>query len=215
MIEEVHDASGQRLEIPRTEKTGKLQTSGKVWAEHADLHPFLASWLAVKDQSKLGQFFSHLREPVVHPRYRNLLRTGRTSCSNPNVQQIPRDSQFRQAFIPSPGHYLLAVDFSCIELRTLAAHCLKAFNRSELASVIRAGRDPHAHTAAMIVGVPFEEFLGWKNDEAVSELNGKVQRARTISRKLGSSPSRSTSACPAAWAPRAWWPTPVTPTRST
>ncbi len=178
VIDEIREATGQELEIPTTERTGKLQSSSKVWAEHAHRHPFLENWLAMKDLAKLCQFFSALREPVVHPRYRHLLRTGRTGCSRPNVQQIPRDDQFRQAFVPSPGHFLLAVDFSFIELRTLAAHCLKVYGRSELANVIRTGRDPHAYTAAMIVGVPFEEFLGWKDDETVIELNGKTQARR-------------------------------------
>jgi DNA polymerase family A/3'-5' exonuclease len=179
VIDEIRESTGQELAIPTTERTGKLQTSGKVWAEHAHLHPFLECWLSLKDQAKLCQFFVALREPVVRPRYRHLLRTGRTGCSRPNIQQIPRDGQFRQAFVPSPGHLLLAVDFSFIELRTLAAHCLKVYGQSELAKVIRAGSDPHAHTAAMIVGVPYEDFLGWKDDATVIELNGKTQARKT------------------------------------
>ena len=198
VIDEIHKATGQEIEIPRTEKTGKLQVSAKVWAEHAHLHPFLENWLAMKDLAKLCQFFSALREPVVHPRYRHLLRTGRTGCSKPNIQQIPRDGQFRQAFVPSPGHLLLAVDFSFIELRTLAAHCLRVYGRPELANVIKAGRDPHAHTAAMIVGVPFEDFLAWKTDESVIELNGKTQAQAPFQ---GGPPARQTGEF---W--RAGWP---------
>jgi hypothetical protein len=41
MMDEVHEKTGQKLAIPTTEKTGKLQTSEKAWAEHAHLHPFL------------------------------------------------------------------------------------------------------------------------------------------------------------------------------
>lgn len=174
VLDKAHQATGRTLAIPTTARTGKLSTSAKAWAEHTDLDPFIGKWLQLKDRAKLVQFFAGLQAPVVHPRYRPLLRTGRTACSRPNIQQIPREGPFRRAFIPAPGHFLLAVDYSFIELRTLAAHCLKLYGHSELASVIRDGRDPHAHTAAMIVGIPYEEFLTWKDEETPIELNGLV-----------------------------------------
>jgi DNA polymerase-1 len=103
----------------------------------------------------------------VHPHYTTLVRSGRTSCAAPNIQQVPRGSSFRQAFIPSPGHFLLAVDYSFIELRTLATICLRRYGESRLAEVILAGKDPHEHTAALIMqNMPPEEFQGWKKDPA-------------------------------------------------
>ena len=134
VIDEVRETTGRELVIPTTERTGKLQTSAKVWAEHAHLHPFVEKWLAVKDQSKLCQFFAAPAASRSSTRGIAICcGPGRTGCSRPNIQQIPRDGQFRQAFVPAPGHFLLAVDFSFIELRTLAAHCLKVYGRSELA----------------------------------------------------------------------------------
>jgi DNA polymerase I-like protein with 3'-5' exonuclease and polymerase domains len=111
------------------------------------------------------------RQPfvTVHPSYSVMVRTGRTSCSKPNVQQIPKDSAFRQSFVAPPGYLLLAVDYSFIELRTFAATALHRYGWSDMADVIKAGVDPHAHTAAMMLGVPLEEFLTWKNNETVAE----------------------------------------------
>jgi hypothetical protein len=106
---------------------------------------------------------------VVHPSYNVMVRTGRTSCSSPNVQQVPKDGAFRQAFVASPGHHLLAVDYSFIELCTFAATALRRYGWSDMADVIKAGVDPHAHTAAMMLGVPVEEFMTWKGNEAVGE----------------------------------------------
>ena len=60
----------------------------------------------------------------------------------------------------------------------------------------------------MIVGVPLEEFMGWKDDETEVELNGKTQARKHHSRRPASSPSRSISACPVVWARPAWSPTP-------
>jgi hypothetical protein len=104
---------------------------------------------------------------TVHPSYSVLVRTGRTSCSAPNIQQIPRDGTFRQAFVASPGHWLLAVDYSFIELVTFAATAIHRYGRSTMADIIKAGTDPHAYTASMMLGVPLEEFLSWKDNDTV------------------------------------------------
>jgi hypothetical protein len=172
-LEEVGRGTGRTPPIPRTSKG--LSRSLKVWSGHAGSHPFLAAWVAYEGLTKLCQFFAGLYRPVVHPRYRVLLRTGRTACSGPNVQQVPRAGPFRQAFVPRPGHLLLAVDYAAVELRTLAAVCLKRYGRSVLADVLRRGVDPHCYTAALILGVPPDEFMGWKGDATVAEVNGVRQ----------------------------------------
>lgn len=46
--------------------------------------------------------------------------TGRFSCSNPNLQQIPQDSTHRNCFRAEEGNTLLSLDYSQIELRILA-----------------------------------------------------------------------------------------------
>lgn len=111
------------------------------------------------------------RQPsyMVHPTYNVMIRSGRTSCSAPNLQQVPRDSAFRQAFMAPAGYFMLIADYSFIELRTFAATALHRFGWSKMGDVIKAGVDPHAHTAAMMLDVPVEEFLSWKDNETVAE----------------------------------------------
>ena len=46
--------------------------------------------------------------------------TGRFSCSNPNLQQIPHDGSHRNCFKAEEGNTLLSLDYSQIELRILA-----------------------------------------------------------------------------------------------
>lgn len=75
--------------------------------------------------------------------------TSRFSCANPALQQIPRDKEFRGAFIPSPGMAMIQADYSAMELRYLAyaTKCvpmLDAFN---------TGVDLHTRTAALMYGV--------------------------------------------------------------
>jgi hypothetical protein len=111
------------------------------------------------------------RQPTctIHPSYSVLVRSGRVSCSAPNIQQVPRDSGFRQSFMASLGSFILAVDYSFIELCTFAATALHKYGWSDMATVIKARVDPDAHTGAMILGVPADEFMSWKNDETVAE----------------------------------------------
>jgi hypothetical protein len=48
---------------------------------------------------------------------------------------------------------------------TLAAVCEARYGRSVLADVIRAGRDPHAYSAAVLMGRDPDEFLGLKRTD--------------------------------------------------
>lgn len=59
-------------------------------------------------------------------------RTGRLSCEEPNLQQIPRSSsndwngKLKQAFIPEDGYELWEFDFSQLELRLGSAYAKEA-----------------------------------------------------------------------------------------
>lgn len=69
--------------------------------------------------------------------------TGRLSCANPNLQQIPRVSdkpwhgQVKKAFIPAEGYRLYEADFSQAELRLSAAYA----KEQALLNVFEEGRD--------------------------------------------------------------------------
>ena len=80
----------------------------------------------------------------IHPEFKQTsTATGRSSCANPNLQNVPRDGELRKMFVASPGHRLVVIDFSQLELRVYAtlaqdAAMLKAF---------ADGRDIHQETA--------------------------------------------------------------------
>jgi DNA polymerase-1 len=83
--------------------------------------------------------------------------TGRIASSEPNLQNIPIRSELgrkvRKAFIASPDHVLLSIDYSQVELRIVASI---AGDEAMLAT-FRAGLDIHAATAAAIYGVPLSK----------------------------------------------------------
>ena len=68
-----------------------------------------------------------------HPSYKQHgTVTGRPSCSDPNMFQIPRDSDIKEFFLPEEGCELWEIDYNTIELRLIAVYSqdprlLKAF----------------------------------------------------------------------------------------
>ncbi len=124
---------------------------------------FLRSWLELRDPNN-----------VIHATYNvGFVKTGRLSSSNPNVQQI--SARLKPAFVPRPGHVLLDLDYSQVELRVAAfvsrsAPMIEAFQR---------GDDLHRLLAAKIAG---------KAPEDVTSLERKRAKAGNFGLLYGMSP---------------------------
>ena len=144
---------------PLTTPTGKTTTSvNKFWYQFRGNHPLIEAYCSYTEVTKLRTFLNDLADPVIHPLYKTFVRSGRTSCRSPSIQQLPRGSGVREVVIARPGHLLLIIDYSAIELRTLAAVCYSRYGFSKLGDIIKAGTDPHAYTAAMFAGVGLDQF---------------------------------------------------------
>lgn len=72
--------------------------------------------------------------------------TGRLSCADPNMQQIPRDSPIKSLFLPDPGNQLWEIDFKNIEMRLAAVYS----QEESLIETFRAEGDVHQLTADLI-----------------------------------------------------------------
>lgn len=88
--------------------------------------------------------------------------TGRTSCSNPNLQNIPDASHvgydIRRAFIAEEGWTFLEADFSQLELRVAAL-----FSQDPvLLDVYRQGGDIHQEVAFMLWNKPKEDVTKYE-----------------------------------------------------
>jgi hypothetical protein len=175
----------EELEIPRTPRTGKLLTKAAVWKDQVFHHRFILHWLGLQDLAKHVQFLVSLRDPVIRPEYSPLVRTGRTAARSPNIQQMPREEWFREIFEARPGYLLAALDYSAIELVTLAATCQARFGKSRLAEVLRDGIDPHAYTAARFMGVDPQEFVSWKSGTEEQQIKFKTWRQHAKSINFG------------------------------
>lgn len=162
----------EKLKLPVQKKTKKktgYSTDIDVLTKLADKHELPAMILRYRSIAKLKSTYSDALRQLVHPDTgrihtsfnQGITATGRLSSSDPNLQNIPiRSSEgkkIREAFIPEKGHFLVAADYSQIELRILA-HCaedailIEAFTNDE---------DIHTRTASEV----FQTLPGFVSDE--------------------------------------------------
>jgi DNA polymerase-1 len=117
------------LKCPKQTATGKRSVDSESLKEIA--HPLAVKILEHRSIDKLASTFikvlpKHADENGrIHPEFKPLgAATGRFSCADPNVQQIPGRSELgkaiRRAFICEPDNKLIVADFSQMELRVLA-----------------------------------------------------------------------------------------------
>ena len=130
-------------------------TSKQDLAPHAN-HPLVRAISAYRKAAKsLSSFLYPIPEMIhpktgrLHPRYGQIgAWSGRMSCGNPNIQQIPRSKAFRACFTAPDGRKLIIADYSQIELRAAAE--ITGDQRMKLA--YQKGDDLHTLTASLMVG---------------------------------------------------------------
>lgn len=127
----------------------------------ANDYPVIAKLLEYRSVAKgLTSFGENILEFIkpqtgrIHSDFRQIgAPTGRFSCSNPNLQQIPHGEEYRRAFIAPEGKKLIVADYSQIELRILAD-----FSADEnFINAFISGADFHATTAAQVFNVKPED----------------------------------------------------------
>jgi DNA polymerase I-like protein with 3'-5' exonuclease and polymerase domains len=110
------------------------------------------------------------------------------NCTNPNIQQIPHEDEFRRCFVAEEGHVLVIADYSQIELRILA----EVSDDPAFVSAFRKGEDLHRVTAATMYGVPMEEVTKEQRSDAKRINFGLMygRGARSLSAQLGTDEER-------------------------
>lgn len=85
-------------------------------------------------------------------------KTGRLSCREPNLQQIPRKGEAKYLIVPPPGFAYIEADLSQAELRTIASLLETRCKDSRMADAFRNGTDLHAQTADAMGLFKYMEF---------------------------------------------------------
>jgi len=144
------------IEFPKT-ATGKISTDETALAEFPTDHPFLKALKTYKGHEKLLSTYltdKHIHpDGRVHPRFNVLMRTGRTSASKPNTQNLPKFPGVREMYVCPEDHYLLAADYSQQELGALAHSCHVRFGESRMRDVINAGLDLHSWATLKVLRI--------------------------------------------------------------
>lgn len=146
-------------------KTGQYATSEDVLEKHKHDHPIVPLILEYRQLRKLKSTYVDAlptycdqNDGRIHTNFmQTVTATGRLSSNNPNLQNIPirseKGREIRRAFVSrDKDHKLMAVDYSQIELRIIAA----LSEDPNMIQSFRDGLDIHAATAAKVYGVSIE-----------------------------------------------------------
>lgn len=152
-----------KLQLPSSKKTKTgISTDSEVLEELAAIHPLPAKIIDYRQYAKLKNTYVEGLATMVCPRtgrvhasfHQAVTATGRLSCSDPNLQNIPvrteEGREIRSAFVAEEGWRLISADYSQIELRMLAH-----FSQDErLCEAFHRDEDIHTAVAAEVFGVP-------------------------------------------------------------
>src|SRR5262249_38059839 len=106
----------------------------------------------------------YVQKGRIFPHWRQIgADTGRMACSEPNLQNLPRDPAYRRCFIAPPGRVLIKPDYSQIELRIAA----KLAGEDRMIAAYQQGQDLHALTASLVLGKPAADIT--KDDRQIAK----------------------------------------------
>ena len=159
----LYDHMGLGTKIKKTASGGR-STNAEMLESIKDEHQIIGKIINFREVSKV---FNTYIEPLhnfilpdgrVHPRFLQAgAATGRFSCENPNMQNIPRNTEiglaFRKVFVAKKGNVFISADYSQIDLRAAAI----LSGDKKLMDIFNNDIDIHAGVAAQVLGKKIEE----------------------------------------------------------
>ncbi len=154
-----------RLHLPIIKKTKSgYSTDAEVLEKLEEEHPIINKILEYRTISKLKSTYADGLLPLIkddgriHASFnQTITATGRLSCSDPNLQNIPVRTdlgrEFRKIFVAPKGYKLIDADYSQIELRILA----HISGDDNMVNAFNMGEDIHKITASQVFEVPLDQ----------------------------------------------------------
>lgn len=147
---------GLGIELPKTDKGNYKTDETTIEKIH---HPATEALLEYREYDKIlstygESFIAHLHPFTnrIHPDFGQIgTETGRFSCKDPNVQNIPQE--FRTCIGDVSDWLIVGGDYANIELRIIA----ELSNDAALLKAFSLGDDPHKSTAAIMFNIPIED----------------------------------------------------------
>lgn len=140
---------------------GAISTNAEELKKLAKEHPIINSIIEYREVFKLKTGFVdslprmiNPKDGRIHPHFHQLgTETGRMSCSDPNLQNIPVKTdlgkKIRECFIPEKGFEFLSADYSQMDFRVVAS----LSGDEIMLGFLRQGKDIHLMTASLIFGL--------------------------------------------------------------
>ena len=161
-----------KLGLPVIEKTaaGAPSTSESVLKRLSKEHPVVPLILdyrgiAIQISHFVDGWKSRMHEGRLHPSFKvHGTVTGRTSCNNPNLQQVPRDKDIRSLIGAPPGWTMVESDYSQLELRVAAL----VSQDSTMRRLFQMGEDIHTVTGKAVSG---KEELSYEERKRAKAVN--------------------------------------------
>ena len=153
---------GQGLQpLSYSKKTNTPQVDRKVLEFYAPTNALADALLRHSVVDKRRQFVNGLLDPDnlvdgrIHTSFnQHRTETGRLSSSGPNLQNVPKESEMRSAFVAPRGSRLIVADYDQIELRCIAM----LSGDPEMIRLFKEGEDIHREAAASMLTVPPEDI---------------------------------------------------------
>lgn len=147
------------LPIPEKTESGQPSTGVSALSKLKGKHPIIDMILKRREVDKALTFLvdwtNRVKDGKIYANF-NLATTvtGRTSCNNPNLQQVPRNKDLKSLFRSiDPDYEFVQLDYSQAELRTAGV----VAKVSKIKELYNAGVDLHRNMAAKVAGIPPEE----------------------------------------------------------
>tara|TARA_B100000401_G_C52794232_1_gene715014 strand:+ start:171 stop:2057 length:1887 start_codon:yes stop_codon:yes gene_type:complete len=103
----------------------------------------------------------------IHARYNQLVRTGRASCSNPNLQQLKRGPKYRKGFLAEINRILCVADYSQLEIRLVT----EVSGDANLLDIYLRDEDVHTGSAMLMTGKTDPESITKEERSAAKAIN--------------------------------------------
>lgn len=175
VVDHLHSTLGVPV-LYRTTK-GAPATDSTALRKYSDLFPevkdFVEKILDYRTTSKAVstwyQGFLDKRDShgLLHPGLNQIgTETGRLSCRNPNLQQVPRKGPARSLFMDPPGYRLVEFDYSQVELRLGSWYLNNYASDTTLYDAYSNGEDVHLATSERL---GLDKQLGPKDGRQVGK----------------------------------------------
>ena len=159
----LYDNMGLGNKIKKT-ASGARSTNADMLDSIKSEHEIVGKIINFREMSKVFNTYIEpldnyiLEDGRVHPHFLQAgASTGRFSCENPNMQNLPRNSElglaFRKVFVSAPDKVFISADYSQIDLRSAAM----LSQDEKLIDIFKNNIDVHKGVAAQVLNKNLED----------------------------------------------------------